>query len=85
MAPTFLAIISGLCATAGPNDFGATVGLLALVVGLASSIYCSYWLARRFVKPGGARVMLGIVAFLVIGVINLIVAVAGCARNVRFH
>jgi hypothetical protein len=85
MAPTFLAIISGLCATRGPSDFGALVGWLAFFVGLVSSVYCSRWLARRFAKPGAARVALGAVIFLAIGIINLIVAIAGCSGNVSFH
>jgi hypothetical protein len=85
MAPTFLAIISGFCATEGTRDFGALVGWGAFFVGIASTIYCSRWLALRFAKPGAGRIALGTATFFVIGVINLIVAVAGCAGNISLH
>jgi hypothetical protein len=84
-APTVLALISMLCASRGPNDFGATVGLIGFGAGLISSVYCGVWLAQRFAKPGAVRFFCGLVAVAVIGIVNLIVVVAGCSGNVSFH
>jgi hypothetical protein len=85
LAPAVLALLSFLCASGGPSDFGVTVGLAGAGAGLVSSVYCGIWLARRFVKPGNARVLFALAMVALIGILNLIIVVAGCAANISFH
>jgi hypothetical protein len=84
LAPAVLSLASFLIGAAS-NDAGAMVGLVALFTTCISAGFCSLWLARRFVKPGGGRMLFGFVMAIVIVAVNFIIVVAGCANNLSFH
>ena len=65
------------------RDTGVGIGLAALLVSFAASIYCGVWLAQRFTKVGTGRVMFGISLVLGLVLVNFIIIFAGCAGNVR--
>jgi len=86
IAPAFLALVSFLLGQL-PQDshnLGFGVGFVDLFVDVIASLYCGWWLARRFCRPGATRVLAGTGMFVGIGILNFIIIFAGCARNVNW-
>ena len=85
LTPATMALASFLVGRASDKlrDTGVGIGLAALLVSFAASIYCGVWLAQRFTKVGTGRVMFGISLVLGLVLVNFIIIFAGCAGNVR--
>jgi hypothetical protein len=60
------------------RDTVTSIFMVNFFVGAAAAIYCGVWLAKRFCKPGGARVFAALSLIFVIGLLNIIVTFAGC-------
>jgi len=85
IAPAAVTLVAFLCGVGGPGEIAVGISLIGAGLGLISAIYCGTWLARRFIKPGVAQVLFGLTMVVVLGVVNLIIVVAGCAAHESFH
>ena len=87
VAPSAMALMSYSAAqfAHGSNNFGVTIGLGGMVMGVIGAIYCGSWLARRFGRSALSRTFLGLVAIVGIGVVNFFIVAVGCTPNINFH
>lgn len=86
-APAALALLSFLTGKIFVNSPGLAVGIgmVGLVGGLFTSIYCGLWLSRRIPVPEGFQVILGLLFIFGIGFVNFMILCAGCGPNLRFR
>ena len=86
IAPAFLALVSFLLAQSSQDlhNAGFSVGFIDLFVDVIASLYCGWWLARRFCKPGPTRALAGVGLFVGITGLNFMLICAGCSGNLRF-
>lgn len=61
------------------RDTLTSIFMVDFFVGAAAAIYCGIWLAMRFCKPGGLRVLAALGLIFVIGILNIIITFVGCA------
>jgi hypothetical protein len=87
LAPALLSLLTFSVGTLGkgPNDAAVSIGLVALLAGAIGSVYCGSWLATRFCRPGGGRLLVGVGIVIALGAVNLFMAVAGCVSSLNFH
>ncbi|HWY75813.1 MAG TPA: hypothetical protein VN281_09360 [Verrucomicrobiae bacterium] len=88
VSPAALGLLSFLAGQASKHDpamsvFSVAIGLVGLPLALASSIYCSLWLVRRFSSPGSLNLLTTFLVLLVLGAVNLLIVVGGCAVGFR--
>jgi len=83
VAPAVLGLLSFLAGRSGKEhqDIGITLGLTALPVGLAGSLYCSVWLVRRYSSPGSVNLLAVFGLLVLLGAVNLFIVAAGCASS----
>ncbi len=84
LAPAGFSLTSFLVGQSS-TDAGAGIGLVGLFVSAVASIYCGCWLAARFFKTTGSRMLAGLFLTLAIAVVNFLIICAGCIANVSFH
>ncbi len=83
VTPAFLALLSFLVGRTSDKTrgLGMAIGLIALPIGLASSLYCSIWLARRFGPSGSLNLLMVFFLLFVLAAVNFVIIGAGCAPN----
>jgi hypothetical protein len=77
-AMSLTGFVTGVSRDTALHTIGLAICWGAVLLGALSPIYTGIWLARRFIRPGGARVLGGLALIVVIGTINLFIAAAGC-------
>ncbi len=84
VAPASLGLLSFVAGHFGDQgrNLGVMIGFVALFLGLAGSLYCSVWLARRFCKPGSLDHLVVLALAVILMGVNFVIIFAGCAPNV---
>ncbi len=70
--PAFLALLSFLLGQSSDrlHNAGFSVGFIDLFVDVIASLYCGWWLAKRFCRPGATRFLAGTGLFVGITFLN---------------